>query len=268
MSPEEEEISASVKKHKKTKMAESDRLGNFPVQPEIGNFSSAGPVQTMFTCPRCLKFFERREIFSNHVKRTSCLAEKGDLCCVCRKVDCLVPYENKNLLWQHVIAERRRKIIGREKNKTNRKSSQISAQQSIEVFDGSQNNAVVKPDPDIIHTDLGKQGGVNSPNQGGVNCPSCLKNFSGRRALYNHVRLSMCLSDKGPVCCICRRSNCSVPYNNKRLLWNHICIAYGFGKITTHGAHLDSAEEIEYSCPRCFKDFMGKWRHAKRSLMA
>ncbi len=209
--------------------------------------------------------------FSRHVTKSTCFSEKGPVCCICSERDCLVPYDDKKMLWKHVL-EHCQNISqdGNGADSEGDSSENVNTWGPSETFGGSLENTLVAAQSFQGSTDFGASDSISSEltlNPNNIRCPRCFKHYSGRRALYLHVKLSNCLAKKGAVCCICHKTDCSVPYDNKSLLWKHICIAYRFRKITTH-TNPDSAEDIEYSCPACFKNILGNrkfYRHVTTS---
>ncbi len=183
-----------------------------------------------------------------------------------------MPYDDKKLLWKHAL-EHCQNISqdGNGANSEGDSSENVNTWGPSETFRGSLENALVAAQSSQGSTDdFGASDSISSEfilDPDNIRCPRCFKPYSGRRALYLHVKLSNCLTKKGPVCCICHKTDCSVPYDNKSLLWKHICIAYRFCKITTH-TNPESAEEINYSCPGCYKNFLGNrkfYRHVTTS---
>ena len=215
------------------------------------NVESTGK-KTIFSCPRCMRSFQDKRYLLRHVKKTSCLAVRGDTCCICRKTDCVVPYENSDLVWQHLTFEIRK---GSWTNNIDGSAGEINKE---ELIDGEQHREVPQ---------AGSRDSLLTAEFTGkyklVKCPLCFKEFKGMKNFHRHVTRSSCVSKKSEVCCICKKIDCAVPFDNKRLRWKHF-MAENPNMIA------DSPEtQTDVSCPRCLKVFAKRkvlYRHVTTSL--
>ena len=113
-------------------------------------------ADTVWGCPACFKQIQGKVKFRRHITATSCFSNKGALCCVCNKSDCSVPYEDKTLLWKHLMS-------------------------------------YCRPEPGRNVTDLGG-GATEDLDSSQYSCPACPASFVIRTSFYSHVMKSRCFN--------------------------------------------------------------------------